>query len=337
MTKGRAAAPRLRPGRGAAPFDWKGLQRMSDFQFHPAEFVPFRDTEAIARVRAIRKEDIAKHLNPDFRITVLPDSEVEFRWAADMFWRIRRAAEAGETVVIITPNPCPVYAKVAHLINLFRVDCKHVYTFNMDEYANEAGQIAPETWPFGFMNAFKRFFCSRIDEDLRPPERQIQGPTNDNINDYGKMIADKGGADVCYSGPGWTGHLAFIEPDAPEFDADLEEWKRMGPRICTLSPFTIAQNSLHGSFGMSGDLSAVPPKAATIGPAEVIAAKARIDTHAITIDGSFASWQRLMTRLCVHGPVTPRLPTSIHQTLRTDCWIAESIAENVEPHWDKAY
>jgi len=55
----------------------------------------------------------------------------------------------------------------------------------------------------------------------------------------------------------------------------------MGPRVCTLSPFTIAQNSLHGCFGMSGNLAAVPPKAATIGPAEVIAAKNRIDIHAI--------------------------------------------------------
>jgi len=24
------------------------------------------------------------------------------------------------------------------------------------------------------------------------------------------MITDLGGADICYSGPGWTGHLAFI-------------------------------------------------------------------------------------------------------------------------------
>ena len=29
----------------------------------------------------------------------------------------------------------------------------------------------------------------------------------------------------------------------------------MGPRVCTLSPFTIAQNSLHGCFGASGDLT----------------------------------------------------------------------------------
>ena len=45
------------------------------------------------------------------------------------------------------------------------------------------------------------------------------GPNNANIADYGKMLADLGGADCCYSGPGWTGHLAFIEPDAPALAA----------------------------------------------------------------------------------------------------------------------
>jgi glucosamine-6-phosphate deaminase len=131
--------------------------------------------------------------------------------------------------------------------------------------------------------------------------------------------------------------LAFIEPDAPEFDAPLEEWKQMGPRICTLSPFTIAQNSLHAHFGMSGDLTAVPPMAATIGPAEVINTKNRFDIHALTVDGSFASWQRIVTRLCLHGPVTPRMPTSIHQTLRTDVWVSEALAEDIEPQWHKEY
>ena len=110
-----------------------------------------------------------------------------------------------------------------------------------------------------------------------------------------------------------------------------------GPRVGTLHPLTIAQNSLHGSFGSSGDLAAVPPKAATIGPAEVIAAKHRIDLHAIGVGGSFTSWQRFTTRLVLHGPVTPLVPESILQTLRTDVWISESAAANIEPHWDKGY
>ena len=97
------------------------------------------------------------------------------------------------------------------------------------------------------------------------------------------------------------------------------------------------QNSMHGSFGASGDLSMVPPKAATIGPAEVIGAKHRIDDHAITVDGSRVSWQRFITRLCLHGPVTPKIPQSILQTLPTEVWVAESLAENIEPRWDIGY
>lgn len=310
---------------------------MSEFEFSPAPFVPFRDKDIIRRVRAIRRQDITKHRNPDLTIRVIPDADVEFLWITDIFHRLKTAADERRRLVMIMPNPWPSYRKVAYLINKFRVDCRRVHTFNMDEYANEHGVIAPETWPQGFGYAFKRFFWSEIDSDLRPPEEQVHVFTNQNLRDYGKMLADLGGADVCYSGPGWTGHLAFIEPDAPEFDAPLEEWKKMGPRVCTLSPFTIAQNSMHGSFGASGDLCAVPPKAATIGPAEVIASKKRIDINSIGVGGTSISWQRLITRLCLHGPVTPRLPTSIHQLLKTEVWVSETAAADIENTWEVGY
>jgi glucosamine-6-phosphate deaminase len=312
-------------------------KKPAPFEFEPAACVPFRDRKAIARVRAIRREDIAKHRNPDFRITVLPDAEVEFRWITDMFFRISAAMRAGRDFVAIMPNPWPGYAKLAAMLNRAKIDCRRLHTFNMDEYADQDGRIAPESWEFGFGHAFKKYFWSQLDPQLRPPQKQVRGFTDRNLKDYGRMLADLGGADICYSGPGWTGHLAFIEPDAPEFAGSLAEWKRMGPRICTLSPFTIAQNSLHGCFGSSGDLCAVPPKAATIGPAEVIAAKHRIDMHAITVGGSFTSWQRLTTRLVLHGPVTPRVPESILQTLRTDVWVSENAAANIETRWDLGY
>lgn len=307
------------------------------FTYAPADFIPFRDQKVLARIRAIKREAIARHRNPDFKITVMPGEDIEFLWIADMFHRIKTAMEAGEKLVMITPNPWPRYARLAYLINKFQIDCRRLYTFNMDEYASDDGRIAPETWELGFMHAFKKYFWSQIDARLRPPERNVQGPSDKNIKVYGRMLADLGGADICYSGPGWAGHLAFIDPGAPEFAGTLEEWKQMGPRVCTLHPLTIAQNSLHGSFGMSGDLAAVPPKAATIGPAEVIAARHRIDIHAITVDGSFASWQRFTTRLALHGPVTPLVPQSILQTLRTDVWVSESLAANIEPRWDKGY
>ena len=311
---------------------------MEKFEYQPSKWVPFRDKEVIEKVRKIKREDILNHPNPNLNIKILPADEIEFIWITDMFYRIKKASEENKKVVMITPNPCPrIYKKVAYLINKFRVNCKNLYTFNMDEYADENGNIAPETWEFGFMYAFKKYFYYQIDEKLRPPENQIQGPTNENIKDYGKMIADLGGADICYSGPGWTGHVAFIEPDAPEFDAPLEEWLKMGPRIVTLSPFTIAQNSLHGFFGKSGDLAAVPPKAATIGPAEIVGAKERMEFHAITVHNTTTSWQRFISRLALFGPVTPKVPSSIFQLLKTDVYISEEIAQDIEPDWNKGY
>ena len=314
------------------------MKKASEFTYEPAPFIPFRDRAVIERVRRIKRRDITKHWNPKFKITVHPDADIEFLWITDMFHRIQTAMDAGKPLVMITPNPWSRYSRLAYLINKFRVNCRRLYTFNMDEYANEKSEIAPETWEFGFMHAFKKYFWSNIDPKLRPPEKNVQGPTDKNIKVYGKMIADLGGADICYSGPGWTGHLAFIEPDVPEFAATtLEEWKQMGPRVCTLHPLTIAQNSLHGSFGSSGNLAAVPPMAATIGPAEVIAAKHRIDTHAIGVGGSFTSWQRFTTRMVLHGPVTPLVPESILQTLPTEVWVSESAAADIEPRWNLGY
>jgi 6-phosphogluconolactonase/glucosamine-6-phosphate isomerase/deaminase len=311
---------------------------MDTFRFAPAKFVPFRDTEVIERVRKIKREEITRHPNPDYHISVLPDADIEIVWLTDMFYRIKTAADEGRQLVMILPNPWSHYSLLAHMINKFQVDCRKLYIFAMDEYANEDGVIAPDTWRFGLVYAMKNYFYYQIDPALRPPESQVIGFTDKNIHSYSQMIADLGGADMTYTGPGWTGHLAFFEPDAPETQASsLEEWMTYGARIVTLSPFSIAQNSLHGSFGKSGDLSAVPPRAATIGPADVIACKFRINLHAIGVHGTSTSWQRLITRLATHGPVTPQVPDSLHQLLRTDVIISETIAQNIEPDWEKGY
>ncbi len=310
---------------------------MTEFRYAPSKHVPFRDVEVLEKVRRITPEELTKHPNPEFKIGIYPDGEIEWMFLTDIFLRIKRAGEEGKKLVMILPQPWPLYRRVAFLINQMRVDCHHLYTFNMDEYANEEGQIAPEAWPQSFTHALKKYFYSQIDEALRPPESQMVGLTNENFKDYGKMLADLGGADICYCGPGWTGHLAFIDPDAPEVPKDLETFKKMGPCIVTLSPFTLAQNSLHGSFGSSGDLAVVPPKAATIGPVQVIEAKHRIDIHAISVHGTTTAWQRLISRLVLHGPVTPLVPESIVQTLPTDVWVSQTIAQTIQPDWNKGY
>lgn len=310
---------------------------MDTWTYQPSEHVPFRDPEVLRRMRALTRGQLTQHPNPDLKIQIVKADEIGMVMVADMVRRIRQSSVEDTPLVLILPNPCPTYRHVARMINALRIDCRNLYCFAMDEYADQDGRIAPDTWRFGFVHAMKDYFYNRLDPELRPPEDHFIGPTNANLDSYGSMIEDRGGADMCYSGPGWTGHLAFIEPDAPEFSNDLEEWKQQGTRIVTLSPFTLAQNSLHGSFGQSGDIAALPPKAATIGPREVIAARNRIDSHAITVHGTAASWQRMISRLVLHGPVTPLLPTSLHQLLRTDVYISEENAAPIEPDWDAGY
>jgi 6-phosphogluconolactonase/glucosamine-6-phosphate isomerase/deaminase len=284
-------------------------------------------------VRAIKKEDLCKHSNPDFQIEIVKDDEVPFRRIHDIFSRIKQSDDEDRQLVLILPQPHPQYAKVAYLINQFRVNCRNLFTFNMDEWADEDGNIAPDTWPLGFMYSMKHNFMARLDPDLAPPENQIQGPTNKNWRDYGKMIEDLGGADVCYGGIGWSGHVAFIEPGSPEFSTDdLEEFKQMGPRLVTLSPFSIAQSSLDPDLGMSGDWSNVPPKGFTIGPKEILGAKLRSSWNPFTIASTSVSWQRFSVRFGAHGPITPKVPSTILQIGPTQMYISETIAQNIESH-----
>jgi len=313
------------------------MGNISDFQFEPSTWIPFRDKTEIERVRNIKRADITKHPNPDLNIRVVPDADVVWNFIADMVARLKESDEQDKQVIFIMPNPCHAYRFAAMMVNRLRINCRNLRIFAMDEWADQDGNIAPETWPCGFGYSLLKFFYYNIDEDLRPPRNTVTLFTNENVNDYSQMIIDLGGADACYSGPGWAGHIAFIDPDVPEWSEDLNEWKQQGARVCHLHPLTVMQNSLHGYFGMSGDLSAVPPMAATIGPLDVIGSKYRMDQHALTTRGTFSSWQRMTSRLVIHGPVTPKLPTSLIQTLPSDVIFSETAAADVEPNFDEGY
>lgn len=198
------------------------------FNFNPSKWVPFRDKKEINRVLTIKREDIEKHENPDFRIKVLPDSEVDHYWITDMLKRIKHASDTGEKLVMILPNPTPLYKHLARLINACNIDCRNLHAFAMDEYADENGNIAPEGWEFGFTHAMMKYFYYELDEKLRPPKKQFVGFTNKNVNDYSQMIADHGGADICYSGPGGRGIWPLLNPTHPSSKVHWKSGDRWG-------------------------------------------------------------------------------------------------------------
>lgn len=324
----------------------KIFEPATDFAFTPANFVPFKDRELCEKLRKISGKDLEKHANPDFNIKVMMNPHPVL--IATLFARIKEASEKGKKITLILGNPEPdTYIPLAQLINYFKVDCKNVHLFAMDEWADQDGNIAPETYKAGFAHSMLKYLVYQIDEKLRMPLENVHYPTNKNINNYSDMITERGegGADICSSSPGWTGHMAFIDPVAdffPEgFDpaveptkAQIDEWLNMKARIVDLHPLTVAQNSLHGVFGQSGYIADVPPKAATIGPVDVKNARERIEVHALLTNGTFSSWQRMTSRLVLHGPVTPLVPSSMLQLMKTQVLVSDELAAPFEC-WEK--
>ena len=302
-----------------------------EFDYGLARFISFRDRDACERVRRIGRAELTEHSNPDFQIRIVDDpAEFYRRFADDLVGRIRAARDEERPFVAILPvGPMPQYELAARTINAERLSLAHVHTFNMDEYANEDGVTAPATWPGSFKRAMLERFFGLIDPELRPPDDQIHFPTTEAIGDYSARIESLGGADCCYGGIGWCGHIAFWESHlGEEFAGDLEAYKQAGARLVELHPMTIMQNALH-SFG--GDWSWVPPKANTIGPREILGARHR----SFWLDGDLGggvSWQRFIARLVAHGPVSELVPGSILQTARTDYTILGGVADDVAIH-----
>lgn len=308
---------------------------MKEFRFEPADFVPFKDGDILQKARSVHGKDLEKYSNGKMNIKVIKNPHPII--IGDIFTRIKMSDDLDKKQVLILGNPEPeTYVPVAELINYHKVNCRNVFIFAMDEWADQDGKIAPETYKAGFVYSMLKYFVYQIDEKLRMPLENIFHPTDKNINDYSKMITDtgEGGADVCYSSPGWAGHIAFVDPVEEFFTADIDEYLKKDARIVKLHPLTICQNSLHGIFGQSGDIANVPPKAATIGPADVARSRERIELHSLLTMGTFVSWQRMTSRLILLGPVTPLVPSSIFQILKTQVYVSEEIAEPFDC-WEK--
>ena len=266
----------------------------------------------------ITKEDIlamdGKHPggNPNLEIIVARGEDVEMYMIADMVKRIIDSDVNDKLVKLICPNPCPTYRKVAFLLNALKVNCRNVKFYMMDEWADEDGNIAPLSYKAGFGYAFTEYMLKNI-KDLGFKEENFIYHSKENTPIYSKMLEAEGEADAVYSGPGWPAHLAFIDPVEDWYKPTMEEYLEQGAKVASLHPLTIAQNSLHGGFGLSGDISKVPPKGAMMGPRDAMKAKNVLDIHSITTAGSQVSWQRLTSRLCIFGKPSQEVPASILQ------------------------
>jgi len=299
-----------------------------EFAYKPATWLPKHDVEMLERVRNIKREDMEYTNENGFSVKVVQNPTLLF--VADVFHRIYLSDVNDTPLTMIFPNQWPdAYTSIAELLNTYNVSCRNVHAFAMDEWADEDGNIAPVTYGAGLGYSFRNHFYARIREDLRPDVEHWHIVTNENIDHYSDLIEEcgNGGADVVYSATGWPGHTAFIDPGAKEFAADsLEEFVKLGARITTQTPLTVAENSLFSPFGASGDVWAVPPRAATIGPRDIYNSRYRFELHNLTFLGG-DTWQRMISRIELYGPISMECPASIMRLGPGTCYVSEAIAK----------
>ena len=276
------------------------------------------------------------------RLIVRPDFEAVSEWAANHVARRinrheRALAERGpgegggapRPFVLGLPtgsSPLGMYRKLAELCAAGKVSFRNVVTFNMDEYADQDGRTAPRTWKGGFQYWMWNDLFSQIRPELRMPEKQIHFPSTRNVKAYSRMLEDLGGADKAYGGVGWGGHVAFYEPHiaARDHGENMASFLEQGASIVDLHPITVCQNSLYADAGSAGDWSWVPPKAATIGPRDLAGAK--LVSFWDGFGAGESVWQRFISRLAAHGPVTPRVPASMLQVVKSELILSGSVA-----------
>ena len=292
------------------------------------EFLPIQDLDTCAKARAVTRDQITSHPRKNVKIRVIEDA-ASFNYASvlSIVSGIKRALDEGRRHVIILPATNPLYAWVAEMINQLNIPCHHVHTFNMDDYCDQDGNSPDRSVKGSFQYWMWNDFFGRIKPELRMPEKQINFPTKSSISSYSARLADLGGADVCYGGIGWCGHIAFVEPHVGEqVGNNLEEFLKLGAMKVKLSPITVCQNCLYADAGGAGDWSKLPWNAYTIGPKDVAGAKLRSSWNGFGCGDSM--WQRFIVRLAIFGPVTPKIPASILQLFDSEIMLSGSVAAN---------
>lgn len=236
----------------------------------------------------------------------LCETEVDLYWkmAIEVLELIQENNVKGEPTVMIVPyGPLGPYARLAYLVNKYRVSLKNCWFLNMDEYLDDDLQYLPKSHPLSFRGGMDRTFYNKVDEALNVPLFQRIFPEPGNEGNIQAVIDRFGKLDMCWGGVGITGHIAFNEPPEPGEACTDEEFLARPTRVLRLARET---KTINAFMNCGADLDGIPDMCITVGMKEIFSArKVRMCMP--------RDWNAAMLRKALHGPVTCKVPVSLFQ------------------------
>lgn len=267
-----------------------------------------------------------EHWNKDFS-PIMCDSLEQFEtyMGHEIALQIKNAKDRNEKIAFILPvGPMGMYKWVVYFLKAWNVTCEHVFTFNMDEWADSEGNTLSSDNSGSFQYAMEQALFNPLGE-LTVPKKQRNFATKENLPTYPQKIdalKNEGAKLVLVYGIGRMCHIAFWEPTfAAEYTT--EEWEKVPYRIgAKIHPLTVEQNALT-SFKSRTTL--VPCRANTIGPGIFLKADYAIGGADGTL-GRGMQWQGLSLWMTLRHEKTPWITSTYIPTIAGKLFFLKELA-----------
>jgi len=243
---------------------------------------------------------------------ILPEREALYGAVADVMIETIEANRGAKTTMILPVGPVGQYPVFARKVAQRGLDCRNLWTFNMDEFLDRNGRTVPETHPMSFRGEMMRGLFRALPAAQRMPPEQMFFPRHDNMDAIDRAFDEHApnGVDLCLAGVGPEGHFAFNEdPSFRHVQVSEEEFLADRTRLVLVNTSTVDMDALVASCG---DRSAVPPFAVTIGPHDVLRARR---TEVVFFAGCF---QRFALREVLFRKPTMHFPGTLLKLRKED-------------------
>jgi len=267
----------------------------------------YRDKDGNAltaqQVRLLPPEELAARSG--LPVNILDTYEELYDAVAEVMVETILAKSGAKVTMILPVGPTAQYPVFAAKVAERGIDCRNLWTFNMDEFLDRRGRTIPESHPMSFKGIMMRLFYERLPARLRMPPEQMFFPRHDNMDEIDEAFDEHApdGVDLCLAGVGPEGHFAFNEdPNFGHVEVSEEEFLADRTRLVLVSTSTVDMDALVAGCG---DRSAIPPFAVTVGPHDVLRAKR---TEVIFFAGKF---QRNALRQVLFRKPTMRFPGTL--------------------------